>query len=272
MRFPPVLRWSKLPPNKPGATHVERSVLPRNADFRRRAALGALCCTLLAPAPAPSTAAAGPAPSGRADRNPLNDFVVAPPDPIPDCEDQLRGAGVKFERASLPVRAGRRSGPTCGTEQAVVYQGGPEKIRYGSSPILSCGMALALAEFETVLNTEAKRELGQPVVRISHLGTYNCRRMARYPDWVSEHAYANAIDIESFTLKSGKKLTVERAFAKTERDLARPPGLFLERLSHRLFEEDVFSTVITPAFDALHKNHFHLDLARYRVDGTRRDR
>jgi hypothetical protein len=188
---------------------------------------------------------------------------------IPDCEEQLRRAGVKFEPASLPLRAGRHGIPTCGTEQAVVYKSGPEKIRYGSSPILSCGMALALAEFETVLNAEAKRELGQPVVRISHLGTYNCRKMARYPDWVSEHAYANAIDIESFTLKNGRKVSVLSGFGKADRPPQGADAKFLDRLARRLFDEDVFSGVITPAFDALHRNHFHLDLARYRVDGTR---
>jgi hypothetical protein len=31
----------------------------------------------------------------------------------------------------------------------------------------------------------------------------------------------------------------------------------------------VFSVVLTPYWDALHRDHFHLDLARYRVDGTR---
>jgi hypothetical protein len=27
--------------------------------------------------------------------------------------------------------------------------------------------------------------------------------------------------------------------------------------------------VITPFFDALHRDHFHLDQARYRIDGSR---
>ena len=213
----------------------------------------------------PATAAA----PGAADRDPENDFVVAPPDFIPDCEDRLRAAGVVFQRASLPLRRGAKGVPVCGTEQAVVYRSGPEKIRYGSAPILSCGMALALARFETVLNAEAQRELGQPVVRLSHLGTYNCRTMARYPDWVSEHSYANAIDIESFTLKNGRKFSVLQSFGKLERGPRRSEARFLEHLGQRLYDDGVFSVVITPHFDALHKNHFHLDLARYRVDGSR---
>ncbi len=204
-----------------------------------------------------------------ADHDPDNDFVVAPPEEIAGCEDQLAAAGVKFERASLPVRPGRHGVPSCGASQAVVYRSGPEKIRYGSSLVLSCGMALALSRFEHVLEEEARRVFGKRVVRIAHLGTYNCRKMARFPDWVSEHSYANAIDIESFVLEDGRRISVLGSFGRFDREPRRTQARFLDALSHRLYDEDVFSVVITPAFDSLHRNHFHLDLARYRIDGTR---
>jgi hypothetical protein len=218
------------------------------------------------PAPVPSAAAATP---GRADLDPANDFVVGPPDWIPDCEARLRAAGVSYRPASLPVRRGPKGIRACGAEQAIMYRSGPAHIRYGGPLILSCGMALALARFETILSEEARRDFGRPVVRISHLGTYNCRTMARYPDWVSEHSYANAIDIESFTLENGRKISVLGSFGKEGREPQRSEARFLETLAHRLYDEEVFSVVITPRFDALHKNHFHLDLARYRVDGSR---
>jgi hypothetical protein len=254
-------------------------MLPRPRSYlAMRALIGVLAAAAVAPTPAPNAAPAPIPPASStvrlatfADRDPQNDFVVAPPEPIPDCADQLRRAGVKFELTALPLRPGRNGVPTCGNNQVVVYRSGPEQIRYGSKLLLSCGMALAMAEFETVLNAEAVRRFSQPVVRISHLGTYNCRKMARYPDWVSEHSYANAIDIESFTLKNGRKISVLGSFGKEARESRRSEAEFLDRLSHRLFDEDVFSGVITPAFDALHRNHFHLDLARYRVNGTKTD-
>jgi hypothetical protein len=236
-----------------------------------RAWAGALGLTTLAAAPPVPSASGGPerdASKPLADSDPTNDYVVAPPDPIADCEGELTRLGVHYGPASLPLRPGRRGVPVCGTTQAVVYRGGPERIRYGSAPIVSCGMALALSRFETVLNTEARRTFGEPVVRIEHLGTYNCRKMARYPDWVSEHSYANAIDISSFTLKSGRTISVLGSFGRFDREPRRTEAHFLDRVSHRLYDEDIFSVVITPAFDALHKNHFHLDLARYRVNGT----
>jgi hypothetical protein len=46
-------------------------------------------------------------------------------------------------------------------------------------------------------------------------------------------------------------------------------GRFLRSVATRLYDEGVFSVVITPFFDALHRDHFHLDQARYRNDGSR---
>lgn len=212
--------------------------------------------------------AAAPPDRTFADLDPNNDFVVAPPAPVADCEARLRDAGVEFSAAQLPVKAATSQRPACGVEQAVVYRRGPAKARYSSAPILSCGMALGLARFEQVLSEEAERHLGQPVVRIEQGGTYNCRKMSRF-DLVSEHSYANAIDIRSVTLKSGRKLTVLATFGKLDGEPKRPEARFWRSVAQRLFDEGTFSVVITPFFDALHKDHLHFDQARYRVDGTR---
>jgi hypothetical protein len=206
--------------------------------------------------------------SSLADLDPDNDAVVAPPALIPDCEEQLRRLGVVFASAELPVKEAHGKLPTCGTEQAVVYKRGPEGIRYNSAPLVSCGMALGMARLETVLNEEAQRHLGQKVARIEQGGTYNCRRMARF-DLVSEHSYGNAIDIRSVTLKNGRKLSILANFGKLDAPPTRPESLFLRAVASRLYDEGAFSVVITPFFDALHKDHIHLDQARYRVDGSR---
>jgi hypothetical protein len=212
------------------------------------------------PVASPSTALA--------DLDPENDAEVAPPARIPDCEEQLRRLGVVFASAELPVKRAHGKLPTCGTEQAVVYERGPEGIRYNSSPVVSCGMALGMARLEAVLNEEAKRHLGQKVARIEQGGTYNCRRMARF-DLVSEHSYANAIDIRSVTLENGRKLTILANFGRLDTPPVRPESLFLRAVASRLYDEGAFSVVITPFFDKLHKDHIHLDQARYRVDGSR---
>jgi hypothetical protein len=203
-----------------------------------------------------------------ADLDPENDSVVAPPSPIEDCHAKLRAAGVEFTPAQLPVTPGNAGRPSCGVEQAVVYRRGPTRIRYNSPPLVSCGVALGLARLEQALSEEGPRHLGQRITRIEQSGTYNCRKMARF-SLVSEHSYANAIDIKSVTLENGRKLTVLHTFGKLDPEPRRAEARFWRAVTRRLFDEGAFSVVITPFFDSLHQDHIHLDQARYRVDGSR---
>jgi hypothetical protein len=203
-----------------------------------------------------------------ANDDPNDDFVVAPPEPRADCHDALRAAGVKYVDAHIPVhREGKRQ-LTCGAEQVVVYRGSPAGITFEPTPVVTCNIALALARFEVVVQEEATRALGERVVRVTQLGTYACREMAAYRGWVSEHSYANAIDVETFVLTSGKRVSVLQSFERGAETRTRA-GMFLRAVSRRAYDEELFSNVLTPFFDALHRNHFHLDLARYRNDGTR---
>jgi hypothetical protein len=211
--------------------------------------------------------ASEPAP-GLADLDPDNDDLVAPPEPLLDCEARLEAEGVHFTSAALPLRT-TRAGFQCGSEQAVRYKRGPGRIRYDSRPVLTCGMALALARFERVLQEEAVAHFGRRVARIEQGGTYSCRTMARFRDFVSEHSYGNAIDLYAFTLDDGRRISVLSHFGRLDAEPKRVEGRFLRAVARRAYDENVFSVVLTPFFDSLHKNHFHVDLARYRVDGTR---
>ncbi len=219
------------------------------------------------PGPAPAVAAPARREGAWANVDPSDDEVPGPPDALPDCEEQLARAGVTFRRSSLPVHKERKL--VCGAPQVVVYQRGPGHIVYDPSPLLTCPMALALASFERIVQEQATAIYASPVVRGDQLGTYNCREMAAFPSWVSEHSYANAIDLARFTLRSGVTIDVQRDFDKGAGPPARKAGMFLRTISRRAYDEDVFSHVLTPFFDDNHRNHFHVDLARYRGDGTR---
>jgi hypothetical protein len=210
-------------------------------------------------------------PGAWANVDPDDDDILGPPDPIDDCEGVLKGAGVTFAKAKLPVHEEKlkKTKITCGASQVVTYLKGPAAIAYSSPPLLTCAMAAALASFERLLQEEASAILKSPIARIEHLGTYNCREMPAYPGWVSEHSYANAIDIARFALKDGRVIDVMRDFDVGEDEPKKANGRFLRVVSRRANDEDVFSHVLTPFFDAIHKNHFHLDLSRYRADGTR---
>lgn len=217
-------------------------------------------------------AAVGPAPVvapppwldfGRADTALDNDFTVGPPESPPDCHERLLAEGVKFKPAELPLRTSA-SGRVCGAEQTVIYLGSKHGVRYSPAPLVTCGMALALARFDEVVQREAEATLGSRVRSVRHLGTYSCRKMARFPGWISEHSYANAIDIQSFVLESWRTVKVT-SYQRTD---ATPGTRFLHGVARALYDEGVFSVVLTPAYDRLHHDHFHLDLARYRADGT----
>jgi hypothetical protein len=201
--------------------------------------------------------------------DPSDDLVVGPPDVLPDCESLLQTAGVTFHAARLPVHTDAAHKLTCGAPQVVTYVRGPTGIGFVPPPILTCGMALALASYERILQEEARRVFASTVVRVEQMGTYNCRDIVRFRGVVSEHSYANAIDLARFTLKNGKSVTVLGDFDKGDGPPARPSGDFLRAISQRAQDEDVFSNVLTPFWDDAHRNHFHLDLARYRVDGVR---
>lgn len=225
---------------------------------------------IASPRPPPPLAAPR-SPFAYANVDPEDDLIVAPPDARPTCEEELTAAGVVFKKAVLEVHVetgARKSKLTCGAPQVVLYQKSPAKIAYEPGVRITCTMALALARFETILQEEAKRSLGKRIVKIHHLGTYNCREMAAYRGWVSEHSYGNAIDFADFVLEDGRTVSVLQRFAPKLEIPRTPESVFLRTSAQRAYREEVFSVVLTPFFDAGHANHFHLDMARYRSDGT----
>ena len=240
---------------------------------------GALALLVALLAGAPGLARASAPDYEQADLDPDNDRVVAPPPPIDDCAGRLARAGIAFRAAVLPLKRERSRGGellSCGAEQVVTYLGGPAKIRYDVPPLVTCRVALALGRLEQVAQEEALRRLGRRITKITQGGTYNCRKMARF-DFVSEHSYANAIDLKEFRLEGGRTVSVRAHFGKLSGKLSgqldgaprTPQAEFLRALSRRAFDERLFSVVLTPYWDQLHADHFHFDLARYHVDGTR---
>ncbi|HEY5958608.1 MAG TPA: extensin family protein [Polyangiaceae bacterium] len=207
-----------------------------------------------------------PAGNGWANLEPGDDELVGPPEIIEDCEQRLKAQGVTFRVVKLPLV--KQRGFVCGAPQAIEYLEGPERIRFKPRPIVSCRLALGLAHFEHVLNATAREILGAKVTSIEQGGTYNCRSMARFR-LVSEHSYANAIDLRSFGLSDARTVSVLRHFGRPSDAAQTVESQFLRTLGRRLFDENVFSVVVTRFFDELHRDHIHVDMAHYRTDGTR---
>ncbi len=177
--------------------------------------------------------------------------LVALADNPAACRALLARAGVRFERV-----APRHDGPRCGFDDAVRLTGGGSR-RLGflpNSPALSCPVAAALAMWEwTVVQPAALRQFGTPVVTVEQLGSYSCRHIAGQASW-SEHATANALDIAAFRLADGRRVGVARDWRG-----AGPDARFLHAV--RAGACPLFATVLSPDYNAAHRDHLHLDQA-----------
>ncbi len=132
---------------------------------------------------------------------------------------------------------------------------GPKQAAFAPvPPEPSCTVNISMILWERhAVQPAAIHHLGQRVIKIEHLGTYNCRTISG-SSIPSEHANGNAIDISAFILADGQRVTLidhwdardgRSAFLKSVRDQSC----------------DVFATVLSPDYNVAHANHFHFDQA-----------
>lgn len=178
------------------------------------------------------------------------------------CLAALAQTGMQYDL--LPDRV---TGPGCGFENAVRLRSAG--VRLGTSPSLSCPMALSFFMWERhALQPAARQRFGQPVVAIEHLGSYACRNVNRGEGAVpgasrSRHATADALDVAGLTLADGRRITVlhdwPRDGSAASTDDPAPPLL---RDAHRGACR-FFNGVLGPDYNAAHKDHFHLETGGY---------
>lgn len=132
-----------------------------------------------------------------------------------------------------------------------------------ATPPTICAVAAGLEVWlRDTVRPSAEEELGSSLSRIEHFGAYSCRRMYSRDDapW-SEHATGNAIDIAAFVLADGRRISVledwdgdeaEARFLRRARDGACGP----------------FGTVLSPDYNAAHRDHFHFDQAPRGLGGV----
>lgn len=192
--------------------------------------------------------AAGPASApGRAPAP--SSFAVLNRDPA-QCRAALERLGAK--PGLMPARKGPGA---CGYDWAVLRSAVPGEPGWmGETPPTSCAVAAALVWWEkTVLAPAARKHLGERVTGVRHFGSYGCRTIgARSGGQLSEHAFANAIDVAGFRLASGREISVWKDWNGSPRDQA-----FLREVRNGACA--LFGTVLSPDYDAAHANHLHFD-------------
>ncbi|WP_114228723.1 MULTISPECIES: extensin family protein [Sphingomonas] len=169
------------------------------------------------------------------------------------CRALLAAAGVRDRAAPA-----RRAGPTCGFADGMfILPGGARDSRLSPAGIVtSCPIASALLLWDRrTLQPAAAKLLGSPVAAILHAGSYNCRRIngAEAGAW-SEHATADAIDVLGFRLADGRTVSIARDWRGSGREA---------RFLHEVRDGGcgLFTTVLSPDYNAAHRDHLHLDTA-----------
>ncbi|KTC58602.1 extensin [Pseudomonas fluorescens ABAC62] len=169
------------------------------------------------------------------------------------CEQALKTSGLRVGH-----QADTSADAVCPLRNILRVQGAD--VALSSSFLASCPLAVAFALFERhSLQPAAQAVFGQSVARVDHLGSFACRNIyGRAEGRLSQHASANALDVAGFRLADGRSISVLKDWPG-EGDSAR----FLRQVRDGAC--DYFNVVLSPDYNAAHRNHFHLDMGRWWV-------
>jgi hypothetical protein len=165
------------------------------------------------------------------------------------CHAALDRANISYRRAPALQREGG-----CGYDDAVWLE--QARIAHGSRVLLRCPAMLGLLLWERhELIPAAQRKFNRPLVGLRHLGTYSCRGIREGKRGsLSQHAFANAIDIAGFTIEGMAAVSVARDWGD-----AGARGEFLREVRDGACR--IFGVVLSPDYDRAHASHFHFDMS-----------
>jgi hypothetical protein len=169
------------------------------------------------------------------------------------CQQVLATTGFEYKRVD-----DRITGRACGFFNAVRIERTSSRI---SKPFsLSCRAAVSLSLWERhVLAPAAQKYFGQKVATLEHFGSYSCRNVyGRANATRSQHATAEALDVAGFVLEDGRRIRVLKDWPA-----GGPDAAFLREV--RTGACRFFDAVLSPDYNAAHRDHFHLDRGPYRA-------
>ena len=168
------------------------------------------------------------------------------------CLQDLNRHGMSYQIPAQPVAAS-----ACWIDTPIRAYG--LSIRWNQPATMSCQLGDVLMRFESeVVEPNAIKLLGKPVVSERNLGAFSCRAEASSRHQMSQHALGRAIDLAGWTLSDGTRIDVEKDWTD-----GGPHGRFLHAVA--LGACRYFSVVLTPATNGLHHDHLHLDIGPDRL-------
>jgi hypothetical protein len=154
------------------------------------------------------------------------------------------------------ARESRRPAPL-GPSRAPRVASATGTVNVTPNATLACPMVSALDQWIAAsVQPAAMHWFGQPVAEIKQISAYSCRGMNGNPRAnISEHAFGNALDIASFTLADGRRITVKDGWRGRPEEQG-----FLRDVQGSACER--FTTVLAPGSNVFHYDHIHVDLMR----------
>jgi len=125
-----------------------------------------------------------------------------------------------------------------------------------SGPVTTnCAMAGALADWAGAVDAYANAALDSPIASLETGTSMMCRnRNGGDAGFLSEHGFANALDLVGFTLADGRRIAVEADWLPA----SAPEGKLLRQAHGAACGH--FTTVLGPEANESHEDHLHFDL------------
>lgn len=170
-----------------------------------------------------------------------------------EADKQLIALGIVYRRV-----------PDDETERGCVIENGVEVSRIGDvkltrPALLTQDMAIRLGRWvKDSLEPEVQKTYRTQLAALDVGGSYSCRNIygkpfgGRFAGRLSEHAFANAIDIGGFVLSDGRSIKYLNHWHG--KDGSRE--FFLATSTSAC---EIFNTTLTPDYDRFHRNHIHID-------------
>jgi len=175
---------------------------------------------------------------------------------VPTADERQCLARLGTTRANFTPLPDQYYGAGCSTLNTVrlsAVEGDYSELSLSNLGPVACPLATAFANWARFgVDRAARVYLGSPLVRIETFGSYNCRNVAGTARR-SAHATAQAIDVSAFVLADGRRISVKNGWNG---------GTPTERQFLRIVHESAckrFGTVLGPAYNAAHEDHFHLE-------------
>ncbi len=167
------------------------------------------------------------------------------------CEAELAKRGVTFKVLD-PIK--EQNG--CGAERPLSLESIADGVVLEGGATARCEIALALDTWmQETVQPSAKLHLGTRVEAMGIGSHYDCRgRNGSTSGKLSEHAFANGIDILGFRLEDKRDIAVKAMDGSAD-----PGRAFLAAV--RASACAYFTTVLGPGTDSAHGEHLHFDLA-----------